>query len=96
MRQRPPCTIRATDAISTGATSGSGNKKRDAEASDRTGCGTGPDGLSWDIQSCRTIVSNIAMSGMFIHQAYSYDSVVAYCQRRWGITPTPLAVARSV
>lgn len=67
---------------------------------DITGCGGGvgdPDALSWDYQSCTQIVSNVDtnnVTDMFPSAPYSFDAIVAYCQRTWGTTPDPLAIPR--
>mmetsp|Transcript_26901 Transcript_26901/g.67627 ORF Transcript_26901/g.67627 Transcript_26901/m.67627 type:complete len:493 (-) Transcript_26901:66-1544(-) len=59
---------------------------------DKTGCGTGPAGLSWDYQACTEIIYYPVTNNqtdMFPPTEWSLDLLTEYCQRTWGVTPRP-------
>eukprot|EP00542_Grammatophora_oceanica_P010313 CAMPEP_0194029066 /NCGR_PEP_ID=MMETSP0009_2-20130614/2912_1 /TAXON_ID=210454 /ORGANISM="Grammatophora oceanica, Strain CCMP 410" /LENGTH=533 /DNA_ID=CAMNT_0038668653 /DNA_START=54 /DNA_END=1655 /DNA_ORIENTATION=+ len=57
-------------------------------ASDWSGVGDGPDGFSWDFQSC-TLIQECGMSNesMFIPRTWTIEWLTDYCQKRWSYTP---------
>jgi hypothetical protein len=51
----------------------------------------GPDGESWDFQTCTLLVEAIGFSNssMFPPRNWSLDWLNRHCQSRFGVTPTP-------
>lgn len=63
---------------------------------DWSGVGTGPDGESWDFQTCTREVEAIGFSdwSMFPKRAWSMDWLKQHCQVRFGVTPDPYGMVR--
>jgi pimeloyl-ACP methyl ester carboxylesterase len=63
---------------------------------DWSGDGTGDDGSSWDFETCTLLVEAIGMnnvSDMFLPRVWSYDWLNQHCMNRFGVVPTPRALA---
>ena len=63
------------------------------ECADPTGCGTGPDGVAWDIQVCTEIVyapDTNNVTDMFPPRTWNTKLLSDYCKRTYNITPRPL------
>eukprot|EP01120_Amphizonella_sp_Union-15-10_P008998 TRINITY_DN3325_c0_g2_i1.p1 TRINITY_DN3325_c0_g2~~TRINITY_DN3325_c0_g2_i1.p1 ORF type:complete len:481 (+),score=63.13 TRINITY_DN3325_c0_g2_i1:20-1462(+) len=62
------------------------------ECADQTGCGTGPDGKSWDYQVCTELIdfpSTNNVTDMFPPRTWDLENLTEYCVRTWGVTPRP-------
>jgi len=62
------------------------------ECADQTGCGTGPEGMSWDYQACSEIIyfpNTNNITDMFPPRNWSSSNLTEYCQTTWGIIPRP-------
>ena len=68
--------------------------KATISSGDWSGVGTGPDGESWDFQTCTREVEAIGFSdeSMFPERLWSLDWLTKHCQQRFGVTPTPDAM----
>lgn len=60
---------------------------------DWSGVGAGVSGDSWDFQTCTLCVEAIGLvDTMFPYRPWSIDWLTQHCQRRFGVTPSPLAI----
>ena len=63
---------------------------------DWSGVGTGPDGESWDFQTCTREVEAIGFSeaSMFPQRNWSIEWLEQHCKSRFGVTPAPYDMVR--
>lgn len=60
---------------------------------DWSGVGTGRSGDSWDFQTCTLHVEAIGLvDSMFPYRPWSMDWLKRHCDKRFGVTPRPLAI----
>jgi len=59
---------------------------------DQTGCGTGPDSISWDYQCCSNLIffpNTNGVTDMFPPRNWNLSDLDQYCQMTWQTTPRP-------
>jgi lysosomal Pro-X carboxypeptidase len=62
-------------------------------AGDWSGVGSGISGDSWDFQTCTLHVEAIGLiDDMFPYRPWSLEWLTNHCQRRFGVTPRPMAI----